>query len=193
MRFSETCPVPRSGNPVPVDLSPQSFLSLSVSPCSQKPLGCGWDLLCCFIYGQTALHPLFPWMQMMMLSRTTNAAFHTLDKWSPPWAPGAVSQTWGDARSSLASVCLAVTCKPWVPYPLDLKILLFASNLSKLTCLLVTTRGIPYNVIKVKINMGESQLSQRSAHLPLRSRSVSGKWEGGTKDEQWGTRLCLTA
>lgn len=27
-------------------------------------------------------------------------------------------------------------------------------------CLLVTTRGIPYNVIKIIINMEESQLSQ---------------------------------
>lgn len=35
----------------------------------------------------------------------------------------------------------------------------FVPNLSKLTYLLVTTRGIPYNVIKIIINMEESQLS----------------------------------
>lgn len=64
------------------------------------------------------------------------------------------------AQISLASGCLAVNCKPRVHHPLDVKILRFGAHLSKLTCLLVTTRGIPHNVIKIIISVEQSQLRQ---------------------------------
>ena len=48
----------------------------------------------------------------------------------------------------------------------------FHSNLSKVTCLLITTRGIPYNVIEMIINMEGSQrrqcaLASEALGLPL--------------------------
>lgn len=63
MRCSETCPMLRSHYTVPIDLSPWSFLSLSLSSHSHKPLlWCGWDPLCI----KAALNPLLPWPQMTM-------------------------------------------------------------------------------------------------------------------------------
>lgn len=79
---------------------------------------------------------------------------------------------------------------PESPFPLDLKILWFGSNLSKLMCLLVTTRGIPYNVIKIIIHMEESQLSQpvlvsEAPGLPLEDEKGEQRMSSVGKDSAW--------
>lgn len=66
------------------------------------------------------------------------------------------------SQNQLASFWWPAEIQHSSPFLLDLKNLWFGSNLSELTYPLVTTRGIPFNVIKAMINVEQSVLSQHT-------------------------------
>lgn len=150
MRCSETYFMPRSGNTVLSTSHPVIFFNV---PGTLWPEARGIPFMwqkCSILssYSKRLVHLIVPGMQM-----TAFIAFTA--QMAPPCFQKFTSEAHKRHLQPEPTSQLLVACwnsRTPSPFFLDWRVW-FASNLSELTYPLVTTRGIPYNVIKSVINM----------------------------------------